>query len=382
MAQRQAASLEFLIIAANARFIACSAAACGYVPSVIDGFADPEVRSLSRVAVRVPLNGGGLSVRHVRAACERLFRERRFAGVVFGSGLDAHPAFIDWLHARSTVYANDAEVFSRCLDRSRLVGELDRLGIPHPREGRDAGSPTLLKVTGACGGAHVRFGSGAAAAYRQSYLPGTVRSYLFLAHAGSVRGVGWNTQWQSRHDGNRPFCYGGALNRSVSDAAVKARVEGYARRLARAFSLVGMNNLDYVVVGGEACLLELNPRISATMQLYDTDGALFAAHLAACRSHRFPSLPPAAPRAHAVLHASRSIRLTGDFEWPANACDLPGETCFAAGDPICTLFASAPTPAETLTDLQRSIRSLNTRLIAAGRTGASGAFRAAVGAVA
>ncbi len=365
MAQRQAASLEFLIIAASARFIAQSAAACGHSLSVIDGFADPEVRALSRCTTRVPLRDDGLSVRHLREACERLFCERRFAGVVLGSGLDAHPAFIDWLHARSTVYANPAEVFSRCYDRTRFVGELERLQIPHPPEGRDARSPTLLKVAGACGGAHVRFGSSATAAYRQSYLPGTARSYLFFAHGGSIEGIGWSTQWQSRHEQDRPFCYGGALNRGVPDAVIQARVAGYARRLAQAFSLVGMNSLDYIVVGNEAYLLELNPRISATMQLYDTDGALFAAHLAACRSSRFLPLPPAAPRAHAVLHAARRVRLPGGFAWPPHTCDVPAETGFEAGNPICTLLASAATPAATLTGLQQSIRSLNARFAAA-----------------
>ena len=459
---RQSASPEFLIISSSARFIAQSAAACGYALSTIDGFADAEVRSLSHCAERVPLVDGSLSVAHVRRVCERLLCERHIAGVIVGPGLDAHPRFIDWLSARATVYANHADVFSSCRDRRRFAGLLDHLGISRPPEGRDAPSPVLSKVAGAAGGAHVhfapsgrrdrrrfaglldhlgisrppegrdapspvlskvagaaggahvhfapsgrrgrrrfagtldrldlprpresrdaplpapskvagaapvRFTKGAITAYRQSYLPGIARSYLFLANGTRVRSIGWNTQWQSRHDENHPFCYGGALNRSVPDPVADSRVADYAQRLTRALSLVGINSIDYVVAGGEVYLLELNPRISATMQLHDADGALFAAHLDACASGSFRPLIPAEPRAHAVLYAPYPIKLPDRFRWPASACDLPERSCFSMGDPVCTLLSAASTPASTLTGLQRDIRWMSAQFTASRNTG-------------
>ncbi len=358
---------ELLIIAASARFLAASAAACGRVFTTVDGFADAEVRALAACTVRVPLVAGGLSGEAVRKVCARLMRERRFAGAVIGPGLDAYPELIEWLSSRLAVCGNRAEVFARCRDRRRFTARLRRLGIPHPSAG--GGAPVLSKLAGASGGAHVRFGPMDAPAYRQAYLPGTAVSHLFLASRDGAASVGWNTQWQSRHDERRPFCYGGAINRSPLDDALRARTEDYAARLARDFSLVGINSADYVVCGDELDLLELNPRVSATMQLHDdASGTLFAAHLAACGSPPPPALSPQTPRAHAVLYASRPLVIQSGFDWPAAARDLPvGTVGVAPGEPLCTLTARAVTAADTLTRLQHSIRSMNARLAASCR---------------
>ncbi len=363
---------ELLIIAASARFLAAAAAAAGRAFSAIDCFTDVEVRSLARRAVRVPFAAAaanGPDCAAARAACARLLGQRRFEGVVVGPGLDACPELIAWLSARLPVYANAAEVFALCRDRRRFTERLRRLDIPHPPEGAAAPAPALAKLAGASGGAHVRFTPARAAAcrrsYRQSYQPGTAVSHLFIAGT-AVASVGWNTQWQSHHGEGPAFCYGGAINRSPLTAAQRAQTEDYAARLAREFSLVGVNSADYVVCGDELFLLELNPRVSATMQLHDDPaGVLFTAHLDACRSPSLaPSRPePQAPRAHAVMYASRPLTISRGFAWPAGARDLPANVdrprAWAPGEPVCTLTAHARTAAETLRRVQHSIRSLN-----------------------
>ncbi len=370
---------ELLIIAASARFLAEAAVACGFRVSTIDGFADTEVSRLARRAVRVPSARDGLVAAAVRGACVRLMRKRRFAGTVVGPGLDAHPALIEWLFSRTPVYGNAAGVFSLCRDRRRFTERLRRLGIPHPPEGADAPTPALFKSAGASGGMHIRFRSESTGIYRQSYLPGAVVSHLFLARRAAVASIGWSTQWQSRHNDDRPFCYGGAVNRTVLGSVLRARAEDYAERLARDFSLVGVNNADYVVCGNDLYLLELNPRPGATMQLHDNrQGDLFSAHLGACDASSSLSPPGSSPgalpglfqvpgrcppRAHAVLYAARPLAIPEGFDWPVEACDLPpGATCVAPGEPVCTLTATAPTTTNVLDRLQASIRALNARL--------------------
>ena len=359
---------EFLIIAASARFLAEAAAACGYALSTVDGFADVEVRTLAERAVRVPLNEDGLDGRAVREACARLLQEREFAGLVIGPGLDAQPELLAQLSSQLPLMSNAAEVFALCCDRRRFTEQLRRVNIPHPAACNDRF--TLLKRAGASGGGHVRFTRRDAVikdsrSYLQTYLPGTVVSHLFFAGREGITTIGWNTQWQSRHDESRPFCYGGAVNRSALDAALRGRTEDYAARLTQAFSLVGMNNVDYIVCADELHLLELNPRMSATMQLHeDKTGALFAGHLEACRSSSLPGLPPPqAPRAHAVLYASDALAIPDDFHWPDAACDRPvGATRLSPGEPICTLTAAAVTAADALTRLQDTIRTMAARL--------------------
>ncbi len=366
---------ELLLVASSARFLAEPAAARRLAFSAVDGFADAEVRSSARCALRVPLTDRGLEVEAARSACERLLNERRLSGAVVGPGLDAHPALIAWLARRLEVHGNAPEVFALCRDRLRFVERLRRLGVPCPGEG--AGVPALSKRVGA-GGAQVDFSVPRRGTYRQAYLPGVATSHLFLANRTGIASVGWNTQWQSRHDEARPFCYGGAVNRSALSEALRENTEDYAARLARELSLTGVNGVDYMLCGDELYLLELNPRPSATMQLYEDDvGTLFAAHLEACRSPRspLPGLPASPPRAHAVLYAPFPLAIPSDFDWPDGACDLPaGALRLERGEPVCTLTAGAASVADALARVQHAVRALLTRFdLAADRPIVNGA---------
>ena len=366
---------ELLLVAASARFLAESAAAGGYAFSAVDGFADAEVRSLARCSVRVPFAGGGFDGEALRRACSRLIEQRSFTGGVIGPGLDTHTELIEWLSSHLPVYANASETFALCRNGYRFVQELRRLGIPHPSESDGVSSPALVKFAGPGGGAHVRFTSpadtGRGQPYRQTYRPGTAVSHLFIAGAGDITSIGWNTQWQSRHDERQPFCYGGAVNRSPLTDALRVRTEDYAARLAREFALAGINSADYVVCGGDLYLLELNPRISATMQLHEDEaGALFTAHIDSHRSFQLPSsssLPvPQMPRAHAVMYAPWRLTLPRGFDWPAGTRDLPDAAHsreWAPGEPVCTLGACAKTTEEVLMRLQGLIRSLNATFV-------------------
>ena len=354
---------EFLIIATSARFLAESALSCGYAVSAVDGFTDTEVSLLSCRAIRVPLVKGGLDSQSVREVCEDLIRERQFEGAIVGPGLDGHPECIEWLHSVLPVYGNAADVFALCCDRCRFIERLERLNIPHPREDSEAFMPTLLKVAGASGGMHVRFGDSDRHAYQQSYLPGTSVSHLFLASEGNITTIGWSTQWQSRHNVHYPFCYGGAVSRSTLDEALCSRTEDYATLLAQDFSLVGINSVDYVMCGNDLYLIELNPRVSATMQLHDDqEGTLFAAHLNACMAMPLSLPKPQLPRAHAVLYAPYQIAIPDGFDWLEGTHDIPiPRVKLEAGEPVCTLTASATTSTATLTRLQEDICLMNER---------------------
>ena len=355
-----------MIIAASARFLAESAVIGDRQVCTVDGFADTEVRQLAHAALRVPLTEAGLDGEAVRRACRRLLRERSFAGAIVGAGLDGRPDMMAWLSAQLPVYGNRADVFSLCLDRARFARHLQHLGIPHPPE---AQAPALLKQAGASGGAHIRF-----AERGQTYWAGTAVSHLFVAADGRITTVGWNTQWQSRHRTDRPFCYGGAVNRSTLSDTLRMQMEGYAARLAHSLDLVGVNSMDYMLCGSEVVLLELNPRASATMQLHeDETGALLAAHCAACRPSTHSSMSPVRlpkpqpPSAFAVLYAMRELVIPDGFAWGDrgdHVCDRPAAAArLAAGDAVCTLIVSAQASArDALTRLQHAIRRITARL--------------------
>ena len=121
-----------------------------------------------------------------------------------------------------------------------------------------------------------------------------------------------------------------------------------AQATTKAFGLVGANGIDFVVRDGEAFVLEVNPRASASMELLERAGrgSVFEAHVAACRG-RLPSPPPLDPGpdgvlGKAVLWARRETVVGDTRGWlhrdEVRDIPFPGER-ISTGHPLCTVFA-------------------------------------------
>jgi predicted ATP-grasp superfamily ATP-dependent carboligase len=169
--------------------------------------------------------------------------------------------------------------------------------------------------------------------------------------------LGFNEQWTAPRLG-LPFLYGGAVAGITPPPTVASDVPAKLDALVAATGLVGLNGLDFVVRGNdEWSALELNPRPTATMELYDPDypQGLFEWHLRACEGR----LPGGAARlqtvrAHAVVHAPAQGGLAAELEFPRWCRDLPQAGArFAAGDPVCTVHASAPDAPRAVALLRR-----------------------------
>lgn len=348
-----------LIVSASARYIAEAAASGGRQVVAVDGFADADLRALPlmREVLRVPLTARGLlDGSAVLSACCDLHKRHGFTGVVMGAGAEGVVAELDHMFG---CIGNRPQIFSECADRRRLHRVFAALEIPHAAAARQQGDralpevPELLKRSGASGGSHVRIRSDNNTAVddtevAEAYLPGTTVSHLFIADGAGVATVGMNTLWQSRHDPTRPFCSGGAINRSMLDTAQRNQAEVYAQRLVRHWRLRGLNCIDYIFSAGQLTALELNPRPSAAMQLY-LSSQLFNAHEAACQGQLRRHLAPVSrPCAYALVYARRCMRVAKSMflHSPGRMtefCDvpLPG-TVINAGEPICSLRTLAP----------------------------------------
>lgn len=106
-----------------------------------------------------------------------------------------------------------------------------------------------------------------------------------------------------------------------------------------------MNGIDFVVNGSDWSLLELNPRPTATLELWDAHPmpALFDLHVQSCLGRLPVTLPkPEASRAVAVAYAGETLRVPAGFPWPDWSADLPRmDTLLEPGDPVCTVHATA-----------------------------------------
>ncbi|MFM8331788.1 MAG: ATP-grasp domain-containing protein, partial [Candidatus Methylumidiphilus sp.] len=312
----------------------------------IDQFADADTRQYA--AETLALN---------RFALDELLAAARpwpTKPLVYGSGLDTRPDCVASLSAGRTLFGNTPATLRYVHTPHRFFALLVQLGIPHPATRfTPPDSPKGWLVKPSCGEGGKRVGFAAknrpvADTYYQRHIDSPACSLLFLADGRTARPVGFNTQWTASHDAAQPFLFSGAINRAVLDAAQRQAVADYASRLTAALDLVGLNSLDFVCADGECLVLEVNPRPSATMALYDADypQGLLAAHLAACRGER-PAAPTNGPaRAMRIVYAPQDIAITENFVWPQGCADIPNAAAtFSAGQPLCSLLAEGGDPA-------------------------------------
>ncbi len=266
---------------------------------------------------------------------------------------------------------------------------LRRAGIPHPptfagRRDRApaAGPPGLWKPTRSGGGIRVRRARAGEPRprgfYLQQHLAGTPGSAAFVADGKSAVILGVTEQLAGfRELGGSDFRYGGNIagppHRLLSREALEI-VAGAASAITRRFGLRGLGGLDFIVSGGVPHIIEVNPRYTASLELFEhlSDVNLLDVHFEALMGGRPPagSLPARGYLAKGILYATRAVRWAGAGRAPGlDVRDRPaeGET-IEPGHPICTIVVPGASPEACRRRLVRAAGRVRRALPAAGRT--------------
>jgi predicted ATP-grasp superfamily ATP-dependent carboligase len=363
-----------LIAALSGRGLAASARRAGYLPLVADAFADTDTRDYAAHfvciadAVRI-----GLRAKPVFAALGALEGavDRPPIGLILGSGFEDRPKLIAALARRFSLIGNAGATVARCKDPVALGALLDTLQTAHP-ESRIAPPADLTgwlsKRTGGSGGAHIVPAANAersAKRYFQRKLDGEPVSVLAVATRRGAQIVGISRQW-TIGSGPRPYRYGGAVGPVSLAPTVDIAVRSSAERICASLALVGLVAFDFLLVGETFFLLDVNPRPSATLDVFDdAAGSLFRAHLDACAG-RTPRLPVAVgARAAAILYAERGPLRVGEVAWPEWAADRPAPgTRVPRYRPIATVFAHEGSPEAALRSVRQRLDELGEMLYA------------------
>ncbi|WP_448187988.1 ATP-grasp domain-containing protein [Azospirillum sp. sgz301742] len=342
-AERPPAERPDVVVAAlSARALAAAARRAGRTPAAIDLFGDGDTRSLAKPSIRLP---------HMDTATmlEALARpELRGAPLVYGAGFEDDPARLARIAAERPVLGNAADVVARAKDPFAFAALLDRLGIPHPEVARTVAGPAdgyLLKRMGGSGGTHIAVAADGIAppgCYFQRRTAGHPVSVLFLANGHRAAVVGLSRQWTAPAPG-KPYRYGGAAGPLRLPARLSGLLSGMVARLTAALGLVGLNSADFLLAGRTLQLLEINPRLGASLDVFDHEPMppLFGLHLNACAG-RLPERLPAhrGCRAAAVLYADVPTLVGHDIRWPVWIADRPSApACIESGEPVCTVLA-------------------------------------------
>jgi predicted ATP-grasp superfamily ATP-dependent carboligase len=121
------------------------------------------------------------------------------------------------------------------------------------------------------------------------------------------------------------------------------------------------------------CLLEVNPRPGATVDIFDRwlGMSVFHLHVEAVGG-RLPKdpRPVAGAFASAIVYADRDVVASPTATWPSWAADLPeAATRIREGEPVCTVLAAAPDLETAKAVARRRGEEIRAALSPAGRRG-------------
>jgi len=404
-------AVKILMVGVSTRAFAASAASAGHRVVSVDYFADCDqalnVQALSLGRdFGLPLSTDGL----VEAARKMLpGRESRqgFDGVVFCAGVENRPAMAGLVGSGKRL-GNAPQAIRSGRDLKQVQAVLGSLGSPcgvalpetifpgeslpscledprpHEKEAAHPGRGWLLKDLRRSGGMGVQVWDGArpigwgqkrrsgARQVLQRVVPGTLASAVFLADGEHARVVGMSLQLAGlARLGARRFAWCGNLAPLVRPE-LQSRIESAAQALTRAFGLVGINGMDFIVRCGTPYLLEVNPRPCGSVELFERlyGWNAFDLHLCACR--RDMPAPGSAGNpglcwGKGILYARRDLTTPDTHGWPGRGvCDVPhpGEA-IPCGSPVCSVLASAGSLAGCWRAIRTEVDRLELELYAA-----------------
>ncbi len=345
----QLASKSLIIAAISSRAYVKAAVEAGFEVVAIDAFADVDTAKLAQKTFQVALKDGQFELQSILD----VLRDYSCAGFCYGAGFEAAPNVLVEISKRIPVVGNSVETVKNCKNPQYFFALCDALNMPYPETAFERPVNTegwLSKSIGASGGVHIRPASQQSLPniYFQKVQHGTPVSCLFLADAKSAQTIGYNEQWCSPTD-DYPYRYGGAVCYADISESCKKVIESFIHAITPKLGLRGINSCDFIVQDDQVFALEINPRLSATLDLYRAKaGNLFAAHVNASLGHlqKLPKLDDAA-KAHQVIYAEQKTHIGNKMEWPGWVCDIPQpNTVIEAGMPICTVMAEAASAAE------------------------------------
>jgi predicted ATP-grasp superfamily ATP-dependent carboligase len=360
----------FLIVSASGRALAAMARRAGARAVVLDFFADSDTAASCEAVRRVASDRAlRFHARRLLDAAAALAAPGACAGLIFGSGLEGRVGLLTRLAQGRKLFGNTSETVSRVKEPQTLLPLLESLGIPAPAVRFDPPPDPrgwLVKQAGGAGGGHVHVARRGSKLhpnrYFQRFVAGRSLSAVFVADGRRARLVGLSEQWPAGADcPRRPFSFGGAISDAPVPATARTRVEAWVARLTAGTGLVGLNGIDFILdEAGRLHCLEINPRPTATAELYDerAGGGLFAWHLKGCDG-RLPDgqLERGAVRGQAVVYAPVALSVPAGLRWPAWVGDRPAPAApFAAGAPICTVHAVGGSGCEVRRQLEERSR--------------------------
>jgi uncharacterized protein len=337
-----------LVASVCARPYVISLLQAGYQVLAIDIFKDVEIQKLTKHCYQVKLNNSGFDKLAFKAVLNQIDWSE-VIGFVYGSGFESAPELLNEVARYTKLLGNPESVCQRVKSIPNFFELLDDLNLVYPAVSYQAlqnNQAWLEKSITGSGGMHIQMANAHVVpkegCYYQQWQAGESVSVLFLADGKSAQLIGFNQQFVAESKA-QPYRFGGSVSHVSLAKEVQQQLLHAISCLTQTLGLIGLNSLDVIVKHEKVYVLEINPRLSATIALYEASQpkqSLLAWHIAACNGD-MPTVEVAQnSMACAILYAEQRMQISADFTWPAWVVDVPEAGLVIEVDaPICTITA-------------------------------------------
>ncbi len=346
--------MKVLVIANNARSIACSARKAGHTVYALDRFGDADMRGCADKAL------------FLESMPENKLHELAdsFGGVdavILGPGFE-HLKF-------KNTFNNPPKTIEEVGDKSKLPRKLGSMGIPHPEtkpvnSAGGLGFPLMVKPRSGSGGMRnfiirseeelnlFKEREDASEFIAQEFVEGTPCSASVISTGNDAVVVALNEQligipWLTRI----PFAYCG--NITPFRTKFSSEMMQYAERIALEFGLLGSNGIDFILSENGIVVIEVNPRFQGSMDTVELALGMniFEAHINSFAGELPKVREPVCFAAKTIVYANKRVVIDSRISGALGKCmdegrvaDIPQQgNVILPDEPITTMLATAKT---------------------------------------
>ncbi len=275
--------------------------------------------------------------------------------IILGSGMEKWASNFSLLSEYGEVLGNTPDNYEICNNHKVFFNLLDKLNIKHPKtlfSKPSTHEDWLQKFDYSNGGTHIQWlhkikPQHQSGAYYQKYIDGVSVSILFLSDGSKHSIVGVSKMLSNSDNLHQPFKYKGAVSDFNLDAHKISLINETISKLVDTLNLVGLNGID-CIIGDDIYVLECNPRLTATCELYSSrfENGYLHGHICAVMgemAHQILSKNKLF-YGHRILYATETLRLPESIVWPQWVNDIPKMNVEIQKDePLCSIYASDDT---------------------------------------
>lgn len=312
----------------------------GFKPIVIDCCYDLDTQLLALACVKVQ----SLAVEHIKTAVANLSKQTTITYAICGSGLESHQKTLVFLYDNLVILGNNLSVFLAIQNKPNFFSSLNRLRIPYPEVSFKIPNKKdnwLIKPMLGTGGIGIKKYTDLSAPsdgyYWQKHKFGIPISVLFIANKTEYKIIGFQRQFL-QHIGEHNFIFSGVINQHKTSRNFVRMINLWLSNLVLEFVLQGLNSLDCIVQDDDCYVLEINPRPSASIQLYSQDLCLNHINNYLSGELNTPTISTKY-KAYYIIFATSKVFIKASVQWPRWATDIPKTgSLINAGMPICSII--------------------------------------------